>query len=97
MREKYAPSIMQDDCRCFLCGNQGGKLDRHEPFGGGLRQKSKKYGMWLYLCHEPCHLSRAHKDPLIKKYLIEVMQRAAMEHYGWSTEDFIRLFGKNHL
>lgn len=97
MREEYAPSIMQTDCRCFLCGNQGEKLDRHEPFGGGLRQKSKKFGMWCYLCHDTCHLNGAHKDPLIKKYLMQVCQRMAMEYYGWSIQDFIQRFGKNHL
>lgn len=97
-REEYAPSIMQNDCRCFLCGNENPEmLDRHEPFGGGLRQKSKKYGMWMYLCHDTCHLNGAHHDPLIKKYLMEVTQKMAMSHYGWSVDEFIALFGKNHL
>ena len=30
------------------------KLDRHEPWGGANRQKSKALGLWVTLCRE-CH------------------------------------------
>ena len=97
-RNGYAPSIVQDDLTsCFRCGRTNTKLDRHEPFGGPLRKKSKNHGMWLMLCHEPCHLSIAHKDVSENRRLRKVCQRRAMTVYGWTTDDFIREFGKNEL
>lgn len=52
----YAPSIVtfDTDC-CFLCGGQDEKLDRHECFGGAMREKSKRLGLWVPLCHVRCH------------------------------------------
>ena len=99
-RYGYGPSIMQDDISfCYLCGRQDRKLDRHEPFGGAYRDKSKALGLWIVLCHDDCHEGRngAHGDPAVNYRLRQEAQKAAMEKYGWSTEDFIREFGKNRL
>jgi hypothetical protein len=52
-RNGYAPSILQTEERCFLCGRTDRKLDRHEPFGGPYRAKSKADGLWVLLCHYP--------------------------------------------
>lgn len=96
----YAPSIMQDDISfCYRCGRRDRKLDRHEPFGGAFRDKSKALGMWIVLCHDDCHEGRngAHGDPAVNEQYRQEAQRAAMNAYGWSTKDFIREFGKNHL
>ena len=52
----YAPSIVTFDTNCcFLCGGQDEKLDRHECFGGAMREKSKRLGLWVPLCHNRCH------------------------------------------
>ena len=97
-RNGYSPSIIQErPDRCFLCGATTGKLDRHEPFGGAYRAKSKRLGMWVLLCHEPCHLSVVHKFPAENRKLRKLCQERAMEAYGWTTKDFIREFGKNYL
>lgn len=97
-RNGYAPSIMQSDTSyCFRCGRTTGKLDRHEPFGSALRSKSKRYGMWCMLCHETCHLGIVHRIPAENAKLREIAQKAAMKEYGWTTEDFIREFGRNYL
>lgn len=97
-RNGYAPSIMQDDLTvCFLCGASGRKLDRHEPFGGANRQKSKAHGMWCMLCHEPCHLSIVHREAEENNRLKVKAQRLAMEKYGWTKDDFIRKYGKNYV
>lgn len=99
-RNGYAPSIMQTDTSfCYLCGRRDRKLDRHEPFGGAYRDKSKALGMWVVLCHEDCHEGRngAHGEAEVNELLRQEAQRAAMKAYGWSTKDFIREFGKNHL
>lgn len=99
-RNGYSPSIIQEDTSsCYLCGRRDRKLDRHEPFGGPYRQKSKRFGMWVVLCHHPCHEGRegAHGNPAVNRDLRAAAQRAAMHTYGWTTADFIREFGKNYL
>ena len=101
----YAPSIMQDtffDPFCYLCGANGAldKLDRHEIFGGSNRETSKRLGLWVLLCHNDCHIfgtMAAHNNASTALRLKQEAQRRAMEAYGWSTEDFIREFGKNYL
>ena len=101
----YAPSIMQDtvfEPFCYLCGANGAldKLDRHEIFGGPYRERSKRLGLWVLLCHNDCHIFgplAAHNNVSTALRLKQEAQRRAMEAYGWSTEDFIREFGKNYL
>lgn len=101
----YAPSIMQDtvfEPFCYLCGANGAldKLDRHEIFGGPYREKSKRLGLWVLLCHHECHIFgplAAHNNASTALRLKQEAQSRAMEAYGWSTEDFIQEFGKNYL
>jgi len=95
----YAPSILFTEERCFFCGRRDRKLDRHEPFGGALREKSKNYGMWVLLCNDGCHEGKtgAHGDAEKAEGLRQYAQRCAMKEYGWDTAEFIRRFGKNHL
>ena len=97
----YAKSIVQSDTSmCFLCKRATGKLDRHELMGGvANRQKSKAYGLWVSLCHYPCHEGPTgpHMNAKTALYLHQVGQKAAMEAYGWTTEGFIKQFGKNYL
>lgn len=96
----YAPSIVQEDTtRCFACGRRDRKLDRHEIFFGALRNKSKQYGLWVTLCHEPCHLGKdGYQYDASKSYGLRAYAQAkAMKKYGWSTEKFRELFYKNYL
>lgn len=84
---------------CWLCGRSG-NLDRHHIFGGANRKKSEKYGLVVDLCHHDCHIfgkSAAHNNKETMKMLHEYGQRKAMEEQGWTTEDFIREFGRNYL
>lgn len=104
-KNRYAHSIMQDtvfELFCYLCGANGAldKLDRHEIFGGPYREKSKRLGLWVLLCHNDCHIFgplAAHNNASTALRLKQDAQRRAMEAYGWSIEDFIREFGKNYL
>lgn len=101
----YSESIMQDtvfEPFCYLCGANGAldKLDRHEIFGGAYREKSKRLGLWVLLCHHDCHIfgpMAVHNNASAALRLKQTAQRLAMDAYGWSTEDFIREFGKNYL
>lgn len=95
-RNGYADSILQQAECCFKCGTTAGKLDRHEVFhsdmGGKMRERSKRYGLWVRLCrscHEAAHGEYAER---LKRYA----QGCAMEGYGWTVETFIKLFGRNY-
>lgn len=102
-RNGYAPSIVQDstDRCCYLCyaNGHGDPLNRHEIFGGAYRKKSKRLGLWVYLCHDRCHQGQSGvhnstgKDIALKR----AAQRAAMEQYGWDIDRFRQEFGKNYL
>ncbi len=99
-RNGYNPSILQSEeeqAYCYRCGRSCEKLDRHEVWGGVNRDKSKQYGLWVTLCHESCHLNGVHADAKEAQRLRTKAQRIAMKHYGWSKEDFIRLFGRSYI
>lgn len=87
---------------CWLCGANGGfdPLDRHHIFGGSRRKKSEQYGLVVDLCHHSCHIfgpEAVHRNKDTMLELHQYGQRKAMEEQGWTTEDFIREFGKNYL
>lgn len=96
-------SIVQEDTsRCFLCGMIGyvEPLDKHHIFGGALRNKSERYGLFVYLHHNRCHIfgeNAVHKNARINRKLQAFAQKKVMEMYGWSVEDFIKEFYKNYL
>lgn len=96
-------SILQDDPNvCYLCGRSGGfdPLDKHHVFSGPLRKKSERYGLTVWLCHDRCHIfgpDSAHQSGKTALHLHQQAQRAAMERYGWTVEDFRREFYKNYL
>lgn len=87
---------------CFLCGRNGATdpLDRHHIFGSAFRKKSERLGLVVYLCYNRCHIfgpQAAHQNRETMRKLHEYGQRKAMEEQGWTTEDFIREFGRNYL
>lgn len=96
-------SIVQTDKEtCFLCGQYpcGDPLDKHHIFGGALRNKSEKYGLFVYIHHNKCHIfgkRSVHQNAKINYALKATAQVIAMEHYGWSEEDFRREFYKNYI
>ena len=101
---KPMKSIIQTDRdRCFLCGRVrsfGNPLDDHHVFFGPNRNLSEKYGLKVFLCHTGCHTfgrNSVHECAEVNHELQRTVQRFAMNYYGWSTEDFIRLFGKSYL
>lgn len=87
---------------CFLCGKNGwsDKLDRHHIFNKHNRNKSEKYGLVVYLCHNECHIfgkNAVHNNRDVDLKLKQYGQQKAMEEQGWSKEDFIKIFGKNYI
>lgn len=80
--------------RCFNCGC-GDQLVRHEVFHGNNRERSKRYGCWVTLCVR-CHQD-LHNHPASYRWMQKETQRTAMERYGWTLEDFRKIFGKSYL
>lgn len=99
---KYTDSIIQPDTSyCFICRQNGynDRLEIHHIFGGAHRNKSEKYGLKVALCGEKCHRNgrnAVHANHKVDIQLKEYAQRKAMKHYGWTTEEFIEIFGKNY-
>lgn len=102
-RNGYAPSILggHDEYRCALCGKNGMRdpLDRHEIFSGDLRQKSKRYGLWVHLCGWSCHRGEngVHRKRALDLKLKREAQREAMARYGWGVDEFRAIFRNNYL
>lgn len=85
--------------KCFLCGKTG-NLDRHHIFGGPFRKKSEKYGLTVDLCHDTCHIfgpDSVHQNRETMLKIKRYGQRKVMTENGWTTEQFIKEFGKNYL
>ena len=84
--------------KCFLCGRYG-QTERHHVFPGPFRKKSEQYGLVVDLCHW-CHneppdgVHHNRKTALILK---QRAQRMVMREQSWTTDAFIREFGKNYL
>jgi len=94
--------MLMNDRYCWLCGRNGcdDPLDEHHIFGGAYRKKSEKYGLKVPLCHNRCHIfgkeaAHQNKDTMLR--LRQFGQRKAMKEQGWTTEQFIKEFGKNYL
>lgn len=96
-------SIIQEDrTHCFICGMNTNlePLDCHHVFGGANRKKSERYGLKVYIHHDKCHIfgkESVHRNAEVDKALKQRVQEKAMDHYGWSAQDFIDIFGKNYL
>jgi hypothetical protein len=102
-RNGYAPSIIPgtDEYQCKICGRNGtaDPLERHEIFGGENRNKSKKYGLWMYACGWSCHrgVMGIHRNRDLDLVIKREAQRIAMERYGWSVDDFRAIFRNNYI
>jgi len=92
-------SIIQTEKKCFYCGSQY-FLEEHHCFDGNPNRKlSEKYGLKVWLCHN-CHNeppSGVHHNKYRMAWLQDYAQQKAMDHYGWSIEEFRNIFGKNYL
>lgn len=88
--EKNRYSILTDNLTvCIECGKR--KESLHEIFRGRNRQNSIKWGLVIPLCLK-CHASLEIEEKWKTKG-----QKAFMEYYNKSTDDFIKIFFRNYL
>lgn len=99
-------SIIQTDRdHCYLCGKHrnaaNGGLHEHHVYGGFANRKiSEKYGLKVYLCGFDCHEdgeNSVHVNEEVNLRLKADVQRKAIDHYGWTTVQFIKLIGRNYI
>lgn len=92
-------SILQTIKECYVTGSTV-QLHMHHIFMGKNRALSEKYGLkvWLrYDWHNGSNYGVHNGNTVLDEKLKKAAQEKAMEHYGWSTEEFIRIFGRNYL
>lgn len=94
-------SILTDDLEhCIICGRLN--VNKHEIFfGTANRQLSKNYGLVIPLCEELHHNQYTCKGIHFDKKLCEewqiIGQKAFMEHYNKTADEFRMIFGKNYI
>lgn len=74
-------------------------LVRHEVFHGPNRQTSIRYGLYVFLPPDAHNMASygVHLNRPFEKHLQEVSQQRAMEHYGWTLDDWMQIIGKNYV
>lgn len=85
--------------RCYLCGRIGSTEEHHIFEGSGRRKLSELYGLKCNLDHW-CHNEPPDGVHFNKEKDLELKARAqkvAMNYYGWTVDDFRRLFRKSYL
>lgn len=92
-------SILQSQKRCLICHTTA-NLHRHHVYEGwGVRKISEKYGLTVYLCARHHNMSDegVHFNQELNRQIKRWAQKKAMKYYGWVTEDFIKIIGRNYL
>lgn len=92
-------SIIQDVKECYLTGTTINLHEHHIFFGRGLRKLSEKYGLKIWLKAELHNMSDqgVHFNKELDLSIKQMAQKKAMEHYGWTVEEFIKIFGKSYI
>ena len=92
--------IQPNPDKCYLCGRIGSEpLDVHHVFFGPYREKSEKYGLKVYLHHSTCHIfgpEAVHTNAENCRMIQREVQIKAMQRYGWSENEFRKLFGRSY-
>lgn len=79
---------------------RSGNLHRHEVFfGTANRQKSIRDGLVVFLTPEMHNMSNrgVHFNRALDIHLKQIGQKAWMDYYGKTIDDFIREYGRNYL
>jgi hypothetical protein len=94
---------MGDERRCWLCGANGAAdpLDKHHCFGASNRKKSERDGLYVYLCHNQCHIFGRYAAHQCKETMQRLHEYGELkwleERPGMTVKDFIREYGKNYI
>lgn len=89
-------SIIQEDKKCYFCGNTLDLHSHHIFEGTANRKNSEKYGLKVWLCSKHHNMSNdsVHFNPVYMKLLKTIGQLYFEKTYD---EDFIKIFRRNYL
>ena len=104
MGVNITPSIIQQEQVCYVSKRTDNLDPPHHVFGGNANRKlSEKYGIKIWLtrqAHDEWHNSRPNPQYITKEVKAQIkndIQLKVMEHYGWTLEKFIKIFGESYL
>lgn len=92
-------SIININKNCYICKNVH-NLELHHIFFGSNRKKSDKDGLVVYLCyehHRGTNGVHGKNGKALNLYLKKIAERAWLEYYDKTKEDFRKRYGRNYL
>lgn len=91
-------SLLSTERECLVCRTTRDLHKHHIFYGAGRRKISEREGCWCWLCARHHNMSNqgVHFDRSLD-LRIKQMCQGAWETANGTTEDFIRLFGRNYL
>lgn len=92
--------MLSDIKECYLCGSTNGLHIHHIFYGKANRKKSEQYKEYCtcylcWFCHNELHANPKWKE--LDKYLKGVAQDRWCDGLQKSTDEFIKVFGKNYM
>lgn len=89
-------SLLQNEKECYITHSTL-DLHKHHIFMGPFRNKSEKYGCWVWLRADWHNMSNygVHFNQPLDQYLKKEAQKAFEDKY--SHEEFMKIFRKNYL
>lgn len=91
-------SILSDRRECFVCRTTQ-NLHRHHVYPSGRRKISEREGCWVWLCARHHNMSNdgVHFNHALDIEIRQKCEAAWLQKNGKTTDDFIRVFGRNYL
>ena len=91
-------SLISNEKVCYRCKTTF-NLHKHHIFGGSNRGKSEKDGCWCYLCATHHNMSNqgVHFNREYDLQLKRECQQKWMAKNNKTTDDFIKIYGRNYL
>ena len=90
-------SIISNERKCLICGTTK-NLHKHHVIGGSFRNKSEKWGCWVYLCayhHDFGGKQSVHGNAKLSNRLKQQTQNTFECLYGRNVG--MEVFKKNYL
>lgn len=89
-------SIIQDEKKCYVCGQYHWLENHHIVYGTANRKKSEKHGLKLWLCTEHHRGTKGvHNNRELDLTLKRLAQTVFEETH--TREEFRNIFGKSYL
>ena len=92
-------SIIQSEKECYITKSRDNLHEHHIFFGSGKRKLSERYGLKIWLRSDWHNMADygVHFDKALDLQIKQMAQKKAKEHYGWTVEEFIKIFGRSYI